>query len=219
MAGLFTVCTEKEARDNLDYLVVTSPSEISYIMKISNFLDGLLTEIPSHTHDDRYYTEDEVDALLLGLSGDAFPYVLLKDIKSSGSDGGSASVGFNVRDLNTEEIDTGGICTLSSNQFSLPAGDYRFVASAPMYRGNGHLLALYDSVGAAYLLYGAPGYADGTYLVQNRAFLVGSVTLVGTEVLELHHYASRAQSTNGLGLGLSLGINNTFSVLEIWKVG
>lgn len=64
------------------------------------------------------------------------PYVRLSDTKSSGTAGTTYTAGaYRTITLNTEDSDANGICSLSSNQFTLAAGSYavsvvgqRFVA-------------------------------------------------------------------------------------------
>lgn len=54
-------------------------------------------------------------------------YVILEDQKSDGTSGGTYTSGaWRTRDLNTEVLDSGGHCTLTSNQFRLATGTYNF---------------------------------------------------------------------------------------------
>lgn len=59
--------------------------------------------------------------------GGGYEYILLQDQKSAGTDGGTFPVSqgnWFTRELNAEVFDTGGDCTLSSNEFTLTAGTY-----------------------------------------------------------------------------------------------
>src|SRR5690606_26328214 len=63
-----------------------------------------------------------VNTTFTGTSAD---FILLQHSVASGTDGGSATPNtYNTQPLNTEVFDTGGHCTLSSNQFSLAVGTY-----------------------------------------------------------------------------------------------
>ena len=69
-------------------------------------------------------------------------FLHLQDQKTSGTEGGNFTSGaWNTRTLNTEVTDTIG-STLSSNQFTLPAGTYYIEASAPAYSVGRHLSRL-----------------------------------------------------------------------------
>jgi hypothetical protein len=62
-------------------------------------------------------------------SSSSLDFVVLKDVKASGTDGPALTLNtWNTRHINTEETDTGNICTLSNNQFTLPAGTYHILA-------------------------------------------------------------------------------------------
>jgi hypothetical protein len=189
------VCSQIYARDSAHFLLVANSSKVSFKIKVGDFIDGL------------------------GGEGNEYPYVLLKDIKSSGSNGGSSSSGWNVRDLNTEEVDTDDLCSLSSNQFTLPAGDYRILVSAPAYLPNLHQIALYDADATSYKAYGAQKYDYSASYADGRSFLIGIFTLSTSTTLEIHHYISNARASDGLGVGGSVGLENTFTICQIWKVG
>ena len=63
------------------------------------------------------------------------PYIKLSDVKSAGTAGGTFTSGsWQTRTLNTEDSDTGGNCSLSSNQFTLDAGTYEINARASASR-------------------------------------------------------------------------------------
>ena len=63
------------------------------------------------------------------------PYVRVSDTKSSGTAGTSYAAGaYRTVTINTEEQDADGICSLSSNQFTLAAGSYAvFVVGQRFY--------------------------------------------------------------------------------------
>jgi hypothetical protein len=62
-------------------------------------------------------------------SSSSLDFVVLKDVKASGTNGPTLTLNtWNTRHINTEETDTGNICTLNNNQFTLPAGTYTILA-------------------------------------------------------------------------------------------
>src|SRR5210317_2031503 len=58
----------------------------------------------------------------------------VRDIKIYATDGGSAVVGTQTRDLNTVETNEISGASLSSNQITLPAGTYFIMATSPSYK-------------------------------------------------------------------------------------
>jgi hypothetical protein len=51
--------------------------------------------------------------------------VILKDVKAQGTNAQTLTANtWETRQINTEEVDSGNICSLSNNEFTLPAGEY-----------------------------------------------------------------------------------------------
>ena len=77
-------------------------------------------------------------------------YIKLSDTKTAGTDGGTFTSGaWYTRTLNTEDVDTGNHCSLTSNQFTLDAGTYRIKARSAAYDVNAHIAKLYNITDAA----------------------------------------------------------------------
>ena len=148
------------------------------------------------------------------------PYVKLSDAKASGTNGGSSlATTWNIRDLNTEDIDTHGICSLATNQFTLPPGTYRINASAPTYKANASAIKLYNITDAADEFIGENGYAAAANAIHSLVLLKGEFTITATKTFELRHYTNAANATTGLGVGMVLGNPEIYTVIELWKVG
>ena len=82
-------------------------------------------------------------------------YAIICDQKSSGTAGGEGSTStWNVRDLNTEIADPDGIVSISSNKFTLGAGNYLIKWTAPGHRINRNQSRLYDVTNTAVIGYG-----------------------------------------------------------------
>ena len=151
----------------------------------------------------------------------AQPVAFVKDVKPSGTNGGT-TVGRTTdytqkRDLNTLEGDIAGVgVTLSSNQFTLPAGKFEFDFDSIFYKPASAQCKIYNvtdskTVAISNSLYGDTGDATN---VNPRGF--GSVTLTKSTVFELRFYVISGD-TSGLGNGLSTGENNTFSQIKITR--
>lgn len=148
--------------------------------------------------------------------------VVLRDEKSTGTGGGSiTSDTWTTRDLNTEAADTASICTLSSNQFSLPAGTYWLTGFAPFYRADTVKLRIRDITNTATLLIGGPGLSNDSDNSAISCPIAGMFTLSGTTTLELQCKVDNAQGgTSTLGNTFSSDSSeaNVFSVLNILRL-
>lgn len=151
--------------------------------------------------------------------GDSFsaPLLHLQDQKSSGTAGGGFTSGsWQTRTLNTEVTDEIG-STLSSNQFTLPAGTYEIEANVPGYSCNVHQARLYNTTDAASVLIGTNAYsANGAYSI-TPSLLNGRFTIAGTKTFELQHRCSFTKATDGFGLATSWG-TEIYAEVRIRKV-
>jgi hypothetical protein len=139
-------------------------------------------------------------------------YIHLQDRKASATAGGTATAGsWFTRELNTELIDTGSHCTLSSNQFELPAGTYLIEAKVPAYRVNGFKARLYNVTDAAVQsdgtneIYSTNGYSAATNATMTHVFLRGRFTLGATKTLRIEMQVVTTFTTNGCGVQTGLG--------------
>jgi hypothetical protein len=151
-------------------------------------------------------------------SGGAMAYVCLRDEKASGTDGGTFTSGaWRTRDLNVEE-DTSGVCTLSANQFTLTAGDYAIVASAPGVNCERHQTRLYNTTDAAMILAGLSCYSNPGGGMSS-SIIMGRFTIGSSKALELQHWCLTTAATFGLGYTSSaFGVVGVFAQVELWKI-
>jgi hypothetical protein len=142
---------------------------------------------------------------------------IFQDQKSQNTEGGSSSVGWNTRDLNTTLINQISGCSLSSNQITLPAGTYEIRAKANQYRGGECVAAIYDTTGASYILTGIND--DGSVGGNEGALseVEGVITLGVESDLELRHYFSNALATDGLGQAVNV-TTEVYSSIKIRKL-
>ena len=143
-------------------------------------------------------------------------YVHLIDLKSSGVDGGASVAGsWETRNLNTELSDTGNLCVLAANQFTLQAGTYRILASAPAFDAQYHKIRLYNITDGALELDGSSEWNKGAN-AQTISVLVGEFTIAASKTFELQHQVATSQAGNGHGLGNLWG-DNIYAVVELWQ--
>ena len=144
-------------------------------------------------------------------------YVYLHDLKGSGVDGGaSVSGSWETRDITTEVEDTANICALAANQFTLQAGTYRILASAPNYQGGTHQIRLYNVTDGTLELLGASAWDGNITGAQTKSLLNGRFTIAGAKVFEVQHRVAASQAANGHGIGLDWG-NNIYTIVELWR--
>lgn len=127
--------------------------------------------------------------------------IYLRDEQANGTDGGTFTSGaWRTRVLNTEVVDTGALCILASNQFTLAAGTYLLKARAPGFQCGSHRLQLYNFSDSSLVEIGPSASSsstsggDGIY-----AFLTCRFTIAASKTFELRHACQTTKATNGLG--------------------
>jgi hypothetical protein len=148
----------------------------------------------------------------------AMSFAVLRDKKAYNVEGGAASAGWNDRDLNEELFDPDGIVTLSSNQFTLGAGTYIIRFSAPVYRVNRAITALYDVTNSAYIQRSPTEYANSSYNGYNNPQGVARVVITANTTYKIQSHCQSAYSS-GLGLDSNKsGQDSIYTVVEITKL-
>lgn len=143
----------------------------------------------------------------------------IQDQKASGTDGGTATAGsWQTRTLNTEVTDGIG-STLSSNQFTLPAGTYHVRASAPAFSCSQHQIRLQNITDAATTLLGTsectnPGAGDGV----SRSEIDGTFTIAAGKTFELQHRVAATKASNGYGIATAWG-TEIYANIFIERIG
>lgn len=131
-------------------------------------------------------------------------YIVLRDVQTSGTGaGGFTSGAWQTRVLNTEVVDSGNNCSLSSNQFTLAAGTYYIFARAPGFACSRHQVRIQNVTDATTVLEGTNANAANTDTTQTDSFVEGVFTVAASKALELQHRCSVTSGTNGLGLPCS----------------
>ena len=137
----------------------------------------------------------------------------MQHIEASTVGGGSASVGFNDRVINSTVVNQISGASLSSNQFTLPSGTYILFAQGHAHSINRNYLAIYNVTNSGLAKIGRSNWSSGT----SHADIWCRLTPSGTETFKLQHYAEIANaSTQAFGVE-SNSTTNTFLNLLIWK--
>ena len=148
-------------------------------------------------------------------------YAIIEDQKGAGANGGTFTSGaWRTRDLNTEIFDPDNIVSISSNQFTLQAGNYFIEASAPAYNVDRHQAALYDITANNFHSLGTNEYAKGDAGTASRSIVNGRVSISSANVYEIRHRCQTTFATYGFGvfIGTSQWItDNNYTYVKIFK--
>ena len=182
-------------------------------------------QAPSSSANNRVFTlPDSADATLLTSTaslGKFASYAVICDQKTSGTHGGTFTSGsWRTRDLNTELADADGIVSISSNQFTLQAGTYLVVASAPAFRVDRHMIRMMNETDSTAVEYGTSEHCDSSDISTTRSFLKARFTISGAKEFEISHRCSATKSSDGLGVNTGGGFtvaNEKYTIVEIYK--
>lgn len=153
-----------------------------------------------------------------GPSGGVFSsYAILRDEKSSGTNGGTFSSGaWRTHDLNTESADPDGIVSLSSNQFTLGSGTYLIRAEAgDCYQVGNHQIRIRDITNGATVAVGLVGRCVAEE--GSKSTLIDEIVVSGSTVFELQHRCSSSSTTFGFGVATGFGEVEVYAEVEILK--
>jgi hypothetical protein len=156
------------------------------------------------------------EGVFLGTFGQPTCYV--KDVKPSGTAGGSAgATTTQTRDLNT----TQGNCSflsLSSNQFTLESGSYEVSCEAPSQLVNRNKAFIYNVTDASTDIVGQSNWSTSTTNNINYANVSGFLNISTSKAYEVRHYTETANASTGLGLATSDGSVEVYTQCKITKV-
>ena len=145
-------------------------------------------------------------------------YAILEDQKSQNTAAGGYdnADGWVKRDLNTEVADPDSIVSISSDEFTLGAGNYLIKWSCPFYRVNHVLSRLYDVTNSAVKAYSQAGYGYSSSEGLNQINGIARVTPTGSTAYKIEMKAESDKSSNGLGIQSNLG-TEVYLQVEIYK--
>lgn len=144
--------------------------------------------------------------------------MVVRDEKTSGSNGGTGTVGAYVaRTLNTVVANTLDGASLASNQITLPAGTYNIRASCPAYQVSACRTRLYNVTSGAVLLLGTTEFASGSNGCV-RSVINGVITLTATSALRLEMRVGVSNATSDFGVPASFGDVEVYSEITIERI-
>ena len=179
-------------------------------------------QAPSSSSNNRVFTlPDSADATLLTSTaslGKFASYAIIGDQKASGDNGGTFTSGaWRTRDINTEFADDDNIVSISSNQFTLQAGQYFLRASAPAYKANRHVIKLQNITDGISSI-GTTAYNGSSESVQGISNISTRFTIGAAKTFEIQHYGANTEGTFGFGVAHDIGgFNSIYTLVEIFK--
>jgi hypothetical protein len=127
-------------------------------------------------------------------------YVKVSDTKAQNTAGGAFTTGaWRTRDINTEDTDTAGICSIASNQITLAAGTYDCFISVPANAVDMHQARLYNITDSAVVLLGTSEGTSAAHVFTTRSLILGRFTIAAAKALEVQHYCQSTYGTSGFG--------------------
>lgn len=140
-------------------------------------------------------------AILAGLTTGSL-IAIIEDQKPSGTNGGTFTSGTQTRTLNTLVYNRDTIVTLSSNQFTLPAGAWDINWEAQAVNVNAHQSLLHNVTDASVVNIGMTMIASTETSVSSGA---ARVSIASSKAFELRHRCQTTQANTGFGQPGSLG--------------
>ena len=146
-------------------------------------------------------------------------YALLAKVHDSGDAttyfGAYTTGDWRTRDIDTEISDEDGIVTISSNQFTLQAGNYFIRFACSMYHINKHATRLQNITDSTTAGIGEP---NSSYTYSATLMTTGTcrVSIDSAKVFEVQGYPSTTKATNGMGFDMDNGSCHSVRV-EIYK--
>lgn len=143
----------------------------------------------------------------------------IKDVKSSGTNGGTFTSGSYVtRTLNTLNDPFGIVTSLSSNQFILPAGKYHLRAIVPAFETAHHKAKLKNITDSTDTIIGSSASVTQAATVGSDSIVEDVFTITAPKTFEIQHRCSTTESGDGLGWASSFGDSEVYTNVIITKL-
>jgi len=144
----------------------------------------------------------------------------IKDLKSSGTNGGTFTSGaWQTRDLNTLEGDETFI-SLSSNAFTLQPGKYEIDADACAYFVAQHKAKLRNTSDSSDVIIGSAEYTSNgaSDTPHSTSKVKGIFSISSAKTFELQHRCTKTQASNGFGGSASYSVDELYTQIKITKL-
>ena len=133
-----------------------------------------------------------------GLSANSI--IVLQHRENQNVDGGTITVtAWNTVPFNYELNDAGGLCSLSSNRFTLTAGTYLIFGQHTVFSATVTIPRLYNYTDATEVFRSHQIWTSTSSYAEGHATLMGVFTIGASKALEFQIYATSGQTENGYG--------------------
>ena len=144
-------------------------------------------------------------------------YAILTNKENQNVSGGSSGTSWTTRAINTEEADPDGIVSISSNQFTLQAGNYFINVAANAYDCGVAKLRIKDITNTAVRIVGHAGAGRTTGGIGTPNHLVGRLTPSAATAYELQQISAIARTNTGHGVPTNLDDKEIYTTIQIFK--
>ena len=149
-------------------------------------------------------------------------YAAICDKKAYDADGGTFSDGaWRTRNINHTIRDEDDIVSsISSDQFTLVAGDYLIRWTAPAENVNRNTSRLYNATDSAVVGTGTTIFLSNGISTEVTGSSTGTayVSISAPKAFEIQHYGQTSRSTTGFGMKSNLsGVDSIYTIVEIFK--
>ena len=151
-------------------------------------------------------------------AGSSFTYAVFRDEKTSGTNGGTATLGaWRTRDINATQFNDISGASLSSNQITLPAGTYLIEGECQAVGIDINQVRFQNITDSTTAVLGQNMYTEQSTNVGNMARVSGIFTIAGSKAFEFQQQCTFTKATNGFGVANSFG-TNVYASITITKV-
>lgn len=161
----------------------------------------------------------QLEASLIPTSDIKPKIAYIKDIKTTGTSGGTCTAGiWQTRDLNQLSGDTTFV-SLSSNQFTLQSGSYSFEAWVPGFVVNNHMALLYNVTQASNDILGQVSFTNSGAPSLTQSMINGPLSLATATTFEIRQNCATTTNIYGFGYAANFpGVEETYTVVKITKL-
>jgi len=147
-------------------------------------------------------------------------YILVRDEKAAGTNGGSFNKGsYQTRNLNTIVSDTGGHCSVAANQITLAAGTYICDIESPAHSVGRNKAILYNITDNAIELIGSADYNPGNDGATTCSRIRGKFTIAAEKTFEVRHRCTTTKTVSGFGYASSYSEIEIYTIAIFRKIG
>lgn len=178
------------------------------------------------TDEERYEAVQQIEQLMLNITLGVCPEpamqperIVIVDRKTANTSGGTFTAGsWQVRDLTQILMDTTGLCTLGSNNFTPPAGRWAFRIHAPASQSVARHMARLAFHFSGPTWNPLQTGKSMSAVDSNDSIVLGEFTTSGTTLLRVEHRCQTTVAGNGFGVAANFGVDETYTIVELDKL-